>query len=134
MTNIYKWIYVLIGSTISLFSFALGAFAVIQVPEGEVTSLFRQASVVTIIVSCIVLYRFLLGYKKGHLVIFSYILIGFIINLVSYLGVERRMQSMLALLITILMALTAFFLAALLKKTKDQNYFERYFSDSTSFL
>ena len=133
MMNIYKWIYVLIGSAISLFSITLGAFAVIQVPQGEVASLFRQASVVGIFVSCIVVYRFLLGSKKGHLVIFSYLLIGFIVNFVNYLSVERRLQLTLALLIVILMALTAIFLAAVLRQTKDINYFERYFSSSTPF-
>ena len=127
--NSYKVFYRLMGLLIGSFAFAVGAYALEQSIITNGGSLLLSVAVLGIFISCITSYRFLYGKKKGHLIIFSYLIIAFLVNIEGYLVVTGGLDWIAGPLMGLLAAMTVFVLASILRLTNDADYFKKYFDE-----
>lgn len=127
--NLNEFLYRSVGLLIGLCAFVVGVYALKLTINANEIALLSQAAGISILASCIALYRFLYGRKRGHLIIFSYLILAFVINIEAYVAASGGLDWIVGPLMTIMVAMAAIVLALILRHTNDSDYFERYFED-----
>jgi len=84
---------------------------------------FLHQTVVSILFPMVCFYRFAFGKKRGHPIIFSYILISLIISMETYGAITGAMPLNMEFLIGMLIVFIVIMLSRILRKYKDSDYF-----------
>ncbi len=124
---VLKQLYKLTSIIIFLFSVWLAIEAAVDFRNQNISTLM-QLPIISIIISLITFWRFLFGNKKGHLILFSYLIISLVVAFSAYVDIEYNNLLGVTLALNILIALTSILLAFILRETKDIDYFKKYFS------
>ena len=115
--NLYKFFYKLMGLLIGLCAFVVRVYALELAISANESVFLSQAAGLSILASCIALYRFLYGRKRGHLIIFSYLILAFVINIEAYVATTGGLDWIAGPLMTTLAAMTVIVLDSILRLT-----------------
>ncbi len=117
-------IYKNMGSIICFTALGIGVLCFDSVRVSIGNPLLHQA-IISVLIPMICFVRFIYGKKKGHPIIFCYTLISMIISMETYCTIDGGMAVGMEFIIGFIAIISAIVLSRLLRKFKDDNYFER---------
>ena len=129
----YKQAYMILGSVFGLCSLSLAAYAIEISLHENMSSFILQAAILSVVYALASTYRFINGAKKGHLIIFSYLILSSLLSLEAYLAATGFLTWVIGPLMTFLVATATLILASILRLTRDGDYFSKYFDEGAIF-